>query len=406
MNKLVNLVRRVPKQLYAAVAILAAVIIVPAALQAWGPDRPTYTIEQPADHITFNSIINNPNIGDERNFVGIRENGSTGTWSDDMTVQPGKEYVVRMYVHNNAAANLNLVAHDVTAKFNLPTTTAKSIEVNGFLSASNATPTEIWDQATFNASQDFNLAYVPGTLKFFNNANGNGFTIPESVFTSAGAKLGYTQMDGNIPGCFQYAGYLTFIVKPQFATPTANFSITKQVRKDGDKTFVDNLTAQSGDKLNYRLTFTNSGQTTLNDVKLTDQLPAGVSYVPGSVMILNANNPAGAVVKDGDNLFTSGINIGSYTAGSNAIVVFDANVASQDKLVCGANQLTNKATATVGDQSKDASSTVTINKDCVTTNTPPELPHTGVSTGVMSLIGAGTLVGAAAAYLVSRRHIG
>ena len=54
--------------------------------------------------------------------------------------EDGKEYLVRMYVHNNAAANLNKVAENVTAKFNLPTTTGKSIQVDGFLSASNATP--------------------------------------------------------------------------------------------------------------------------------------------------------------------------------------------------------------------------------------------------------------------------
>lgn len=110
MRTLLNALRYAPKRASALVAMIAAAVIVPAVLFAWGPERQTYTVEKPADHVTFNSITNNPSIGDERNFVGIREAGTNNLWSDNMTVQNGKEYTVRMYVHNNAAENLNLVA--------------------------------------------------------------------------------------------------------------------------------------------------------------------------------------------------------------------------------------------------------------------------------------------------------
>jgi hypothetical protein len=248
MSKLLSFVRRAPKRTRsvlgmsaAAIIISAALFIMPATVLAWGPERPTYTIEVPADHITFNSITNNPNLGDERNFVGIRETGTTNLWFDNMTVEKGKEYTVRMYVHNNAASNLNLVAENVTAKFNLPTTTAKSIQVDGFLDASNAIPTEVYDSATFTSSEDFNLAYVSGSLKLENNSFGaSSVVLPESIFTSTGALLGYDKLDGKIPGCFQYAGYVTFNVKPQFAvvalTPTP---IT--VKVDGTPVVFDQL---------------------------------------------------------------------------------------------------------------------------------------------------------------------
>lgn len=368
MGKLLTAVRRLNKRTAAAVAVIAAAVVVPATLFAWGPDRPTYTIDNPSDHITFNSITNNPNIGDERNFVGIREAGTNTTWNDTMPVQPGKEYVVRMYVHNNAASSLNLVAQNVTAKFNLPTNTAKSLQVNGFIDSSNASPSEVYDHATFTSDQDFNLAYQAGTLKYYNNASGQqGFTIPESVFTSNGALLGYDKMDGKIPGCFQYAGYLTFVVKPQFATPpTPNFNLNKEVRKAGDKNFVESINANPGDTLNYRVTVNNSGATQLNNINLKDTLPKGVTNVPGTVRILNANNPGGATIQDGDKLFSSGVNIGSYTAGSNAIVIFDATVAKNDDLpVCGPNKLTNTASAQPeGQGSKSDTADVTVPKEC------------------------------------------
>ena len=368
MTRVSTKLRAFPKRVMAVAAVAVSAITIPAMLHAWGPERPTYTIETPADHVTFNSITDNPHIGDERNFVGIRENNTNGLWQDSQEVQPGKEYVVRMYVHNNAGANLGLVAENTTAMFNLPTTTGKSIQVDGYLKASNASPQEVYDHATFTSSEDFNLALIPGSIKYHNNANGNGFDIPESLFTSAGATLGYDKMDGKIPGCFEYAGYLSYIVKPQFADKPTDFTIKKEVRKAGEKTWNDTtMQAAAGDKLNYRLTFANTGQTELKNVMLKDALPSGVSLVPGTVRILNAANPQGAYVQDGDKLVSTGVNIGSYTGGgSNAIVIFDATLPAADKLACGVNSFRNVVSATPeGTTPKEDDATTTVpGKEC------------------------------------------
>jgi uncharacterized repeat protein (TIGR01451 family) len=366
MSTFTSLVRRAPKRFSAIALMIASAVIIPAAVMAWGPTRDTYTMASPANKITFNSITDNPNIGDERNFVGIREAGSANVWYDDMTVQKNKEYIVRMYVHNNAAANLNLVAEGVTAKFNLPTTTGKSIQVNGFLSASNSHPAEVYDHATFKGSENFNLAYIGGSLKYENNVFGStGVALPESIFTSKGALLGYNKLDGKIPGCLQFAGYVTFKVKPQFATTTTDFTIKKEVRKVGG-TFSELVNVKPGDKLNYRITYKNTGTAQANNVILKDTLPAGVTATPGSVIIANANHPGGATLASGDTMFTSGVNIGHYTSGSNAIVVFDATVTSNDKLpICGPNLLRNKASAQPqGQNPKDDTADVTVPKEC------------------------------------------
>lgn len=364
MRTLLTALRRAPKRASALIAMIAAVLIVPAVLLAWGPDRPTYTIAHPADHITFNSITDNPNIGDERNFVGIRENGTTGQWQDTQNVEAGKEYVVRMYVHNNAASNLNLVAENVTAKFNLPTNTAKSIQVNGFLDSSNATPTEVYDHATFASTQDFNLAYVPGTLKFYNNVFGStGTPISESAFTSAGAKLGYDKLDGKIPGCFQYAGYLTFIVKPQVAQ-TANHTVTKEVSKHGANQWNKSYTAQPGETVDYLVQYKNVGQAQTDNVMIKDTLPAGISYTAGTTVLGNALHPAG--LKASDNITTGGINIGSYGQNGGAWIIFSAKVGANDSLAtCGVNTLTNRVRATTDYGWKEDTADVMVTKTCV-----------------------------------------
>ncbi len=364
MSKISSLIRRAPKRFTAALAMIAAVIIVPAVVFAWGPTRETYTIQQPATKVTFNSITNNPSIGDERNFVGIRETTAANVWYDDMTVQQGKEYYVRMYVHNNAASSLNLVAENVTAKVNLPTTTGKSIRVDGFINSTNASPVEVYDHATFNSTSNFNLAYVSGSLKYENNVFGpNGTALPESIFTSTGAKLGYDKLDGKIPGCFEYSGYVTFKVKPQIAQ-TTNFTLKKLVSKHGANQWVENYTAQPSEKVDFALTYQNTGTVQHNDVTFRDTLPTGLNYVAGST---TWNNATQKNVQTSDNLVNGiGINVGSYAPPANAWIIFSATVDAKDKLKCGINTLINKGKVNTGGYAVEDTATVTVDNKCVT----------------------------------------
>jgi uncharacterized repeat protein (TIGR01451 family) len=443
---ILSLIKRAPKRMSAAVLMVAAAIIIPAAALAWGPVRETFTIANPSDHVQFNSITDNPNIGDERNFVGIRENGAANVWYDDMTVQNGKEYVVRMYVHNNAATSLNLTAENVTAKFNLPTTTGKSAQVNGFLSASNVGAdkqgnagayAEVYDHATFNSTQNFNLDYIEGSLKFENNAFGpNGTALPESIFTSAGAKLGYDKLDGKIPGCFQYSGYVSFKVKPQFAG-TTDFTLNKMVSKHGENKWVESYKAQPGEVVDYLLQYKNTGTVQHDDVTFRDTLPAGMTYVTGSTKFGNNRTPNG--VPASDNIANGiGINVGSYLPGAAAWAIFSAKAPANSQLtICGPNTLVNKGKVNTGGYSIEDTANVVIDKICepgkisvcelaskkiITINEDqfdankhtkdlskcaevPELPQTGPTENIVAIVGLSALIASIAYYVASRRAL-
>ncbi len=364
MKNLLTKLRYVPKRF----AIAAAVVVAGTATAltfAWGPSRDTYTMASPAPKITFNSIIDNPNYGDERNFVIAKDASSAdpSAWSDNVTVQPGKEYLVRLYVHNNAAANLNLVAENTRASVNVPTTTGKSVEINGFVSANNADPLKVWDQVTFNSTSDFNLAYIAGSAKYTNNIYPNGVALTDSLVTSTGSLLGYQQMDGNIPGCLQYSGYVTFRVKPQFAA-TPNFEVAKTVRVNGstDTTFKENVSVNPGEKVDYQIYFKNTGETQLTNVTIRDQLPTGMTYVPGTTWLHNSEGTRQVA----DGITSGGLGIGGYLPGGNAYLKFTAQIAANDALpVCGMNTLKNIASANTDQGSKSDDATVTVTKTCL-----------------------------------------
>lgn len=397
MNTLLRAVRNTSWRVKALVAMAAAAVIVPAAVMAWGPDRPTYDINNVADHITFDSITDNPNVGDERNFVRIKDasDTSTGGWTDDMTVQPGHEYLVQMYVHNNAASNLNLVATNTRVMANLPNTTGKRIPVEGFITADNATPQQIWDQAYFNSDQDFNLTYQPGTATMYNKVFPNGTNVSDSIVTSAGALVGYNAMDGKFPGCFNYAGYVNFKVK--VSTPqTADFKLTKEVSKHGANDWKESYTAQPGETVDYLIEYKNTDTAPQEDVVIKDTLPAGMTYVPGSTKYGTVAHPGGLTAPD--DITGKGINIGTYTQGGGTWVMLSAKVAENDQLpACGGNTLINVARAETDFGYKEDTANVVVNKYCQPGETPPtELPQTGITSNVLTFIGLGVATAAAA----------
>lgn len=454
MKRIISAIRRMPKRAAALASIIVAVVV-PAALMAYGPDRTEYTVAHPADKVVFNSIKDNPNIGHEFNFVGAREataaevagqtlpkGTSTNVWNaNSIEVQPGKSYVVRMYVHNNGR-DASIVAHNVLASFNLPTTTGKSISIQGSLSADNATPKTVWDDVVMTSSQNFNLKYVSGSLLYENNMGNFTFGTGNQVFSTPGVQLGYSSMNGDIPGCFQYAGYLSFIVTPQFA---GDFTVSKQVRNAGTTSWSENVSAKSGSTVEFLLQYKNTGATQQDNVTYVDKLPAGLEYIEGSATYSFIQNGTQQIKTATNNVTTTGVNVGSYAAGASSWLKFSAKVKDASALSCGTNSLRNIVSVkpeTGNYTAKEDDATVTVNKDCqpnentVTvceiasgtiktikesdynsnkdkyadkdsdkckTTTVTELPKTGMGESLLGVLGIGALSYAGYAYIASRR---
>lgn len=333
---------------------------------AWGPERQTFTIEKPASYVTFNSITNNPNYGDERNFLLIKDAAITtpGGWKDTVEVEADKEYLVRLYVHNNAAANYNLEAVNTRVMVNVPTTLGNSVRIDGSVLADNANPKQVWDNVVMTSDKKFNVAYVQGSAVYYNNVDPSGTRkLSDSIVTSSGALVGYEALDGKVKGCFEYSGIATFRVKVQMQK-TPNFTVDKKVRVAGTSEWVDNLKAKPGDRLEYSIMYTNTGEVQQNDVVVKDSLDSKIGYEKGSSQLKNATNPN--KIKVSDKLFEeSGMNVGNYATNSNAIVYYFANLPSSDKLACGVNKLKNIAKVETDHGSKtDTSEVEVVRDDC------------------------------------------
>lgn len=204
--------------------ILLTFILLSATAFAWGPERDTYTIQSPADHATFNSITDNTAVGDERNFVRIGEAESNEPYSDEIEIVPGKEYEVYIYYHNDAATDTNGSGYGVATGVKLSSAYPINIEkgergmVSGIIMWSYVDPRDdqiyegkVWDEAYITTKSDgVTLKYKADTAIIHNAGEMNGAVLPEKLFTEDGTLIGYNKLQGTIPGCAEYSGYITY----------------------------------------------------------------------------------------------------------------------------------------------------------------------------------------------------
>ena len=373
LSKISKIVNKIPKKTTSLVVIMATLLAGTWAVGAWWPERPTFTINNPAPYVTFNSITNNPNYGDERMFFDAKpvSNTSTGGFLDQNTVQNGQEYLLRIYVHNNAADNLNAdgkgVARDTKVRIWLPTVTDQAMRANAYISSSNASPIEVSDSTDFVSSTKFKMNYVPGSAIMYTNAVPGGFKLSDSIVGN-GAPIGYEGPNGVMPGCFQYTGIVTIKVKIQSETP--DFKVDKTVSKDKIKesdqyNWVETVDAKPGETVAFQIRFSNIGNTQINNAIIRDQLPKGFSIVPGSTLAKYGNDPAIKPVGNDGIVSNGGIDIGSYSPNSGAVVMFKAKAPEEKDLNCGLNQLVNIAEARVGQAFTTDRAGVNINRECV-----------------------------------------
>ena len=254
----------------------------------WGDNgggRTSYTTKQINSGVLGNTIVFNSvraKAFDERNFVDARvfddiDDRVDTTWeNNEIIVEDDKEYLLRLYVHNNNPNGEQATAKNVRAAFNIPMETATSLTVWGLLFCDNASPSEYWDSVNLISDTPFHLEYMYGSTTLFNSGigQGDGYTLSDEVVTKAasnnGVLIGYSELNGDIPGGLQYASYITIRVKAVYDTA---YTIENQVRLvGGDKTWGNSVDAKVGDKVEFRVAYKNNDTTTQMNVMIKDIL--------------------------------------------------------------------------------------------------------------------------------------
>lgn len=278
-------------------ALVAGLAVIPAAVMAsWGPARPTFTWANPANYITFNSITDNPVVGDERPFLAGRLTTSSGL-VDSIKVKDKDEVLLRVYFHNNAKAELNLVAQNTRVKIFLPRVESSQTFATSMISADNATPKVVSDTVEFKGDKAFTLEYIPGSAQLFNNKF-NGAKLSDDIVTNTGALVGFDNINGKVPGCEQFSGYVHIKVKvkvkeqpkpqPEFKCDALNVTVRDNRRVDASVAF----TAKNGATLSTIKYDFGDGSTPLvtNNTSVSYQYAKDGDYTISATLTFNVGD--------------------------------------------------------------------------------------------------------------------
>ena len=335
-----------------------------ASVSAWGPERETFTMEEPATYPTFNSITNNPTIGDERDFVRVGEiNADVTELKNEIEVVPGRQYLVYMYFHNNASATYNDAEHGnsgvafqtkISTSFPTVLTPAERGTITGTISAENSNPLSVWDEAFMTTKTDKVLMhYVAGSAKIYNDWKASGSVLPTSLFSKEGTYVGLNALNGIILGCEEYHGIVTYVLQAE----ELGGSIEKTVSKDGED-YKEAVNIAPGEEVYFRLTIRNTGDVALTNAVVKDTLPEGLTLVSGSVG-LSANDST-TVDTLSDNIADAGYNLGTIGTGNTVYITYKAKAGLD--FDCIGKDLTNTATlvydsdVSTGDRREDTAS--------------------------------------------------
>lgn len=406
------------------IAVATSVLTV-TTVSAWGPERPTYTNNTPADYATFNSITDNVAVGDERNFVRIRDLAdANSTYVDELEVIPGHEYEVYIYYHNDAGSDTNATGYGMATNTRVasayPTlvNTGDRGMVSGIITWSYVTPDDpdnakegsVWDEAYVTSQTDgVVLKYKTGTATIHNSGKANGSVLPTALFTEGGTPIGFNKLAGTIPGCAEYSGHITYTLVAE----NPGSSLDKQVSTDGE-TWSKEVVVEPGDFITYKVKFENTGNTNFTNVILTDSHDADLLLRAGSTKFFNYENVDGKTIDDIIDI--SGYNTGDVLGGALVQLVYQMQV-RDDESLCG-KTLKNVIKANYNStEEKTDTATVRVScegeviedeEDCETNPDLPEckrIPDTGPREIILAIVIALVIGGGAAYFWRTRRTL-
>lgn len=261
---------------------------------------------------------------DARNFT---DGGAFSTSQDDhnngVQADPGEVVEFQIYYHNGAAASE--VAHNVIAQATLPGGTRNTHEVSASIDSDETSPISSSNHGGNIAininGQAQTLEFISGSVRHFPDRASRTVVPPNGDnLLTGGINL------GNIQGCFEFSGFVTFKARVGSGVQAdRNLTINKRVlnASRGDSSFQDSVSASPNERVRFEIRFETTGNQSQSGVTVRDALPNRLNFVSGTV---RENGSSVSSSYESDLIFGSGRNLGTFPAGTARAITFEANV--------------------------------------------------------------------------------
>ncbi len=253
--------------------------------------RTTFSEENRPTRPVFNSVIDSPEIGDERQFILIYNLDEPNLhipklWKEQ-TFQPfaamtpqalvaGHTYRVAIYYRNDGQLDEEndpviygaKLAIQMPEQLDSQDTTAAIVAT---LSASNTKPQQVTSAVRISSETHLELQLVKDSIQIHNGGQINGDTLSDALFAD-GVEFGYNYQNGALPG--NSSGYITydFIAYDPSGTIVPDDSTTP----DATTSLKDSNPANSGSALELTEDFTVHDMLILSVIALMVSMLFGV----------------------------------------------------------------------------------------------------------------------------------
>jgi uncharacterized repeat protein (TIGR01451 family) len=289
-------------------------------------------------------------------------NGDT-TWSQSTSATNNQVIAVQVSYMNEEAAGSGETANNLGVKINIPSTPGANQTITTTTAGDNTNTVNGSVNVTLGQANAY-LQYIPGTATWTHAVSATSSqTTTQNVSDNVVLSPTGLVLENENP-CQGGA------ISIQARVMVPGVSITKQVEgSTQSNAWATSNTANPGDTLKYMITFKNTGNTTENDVMISDALPKGLTFVPNSTMIMNSTFPNGSAVA-GSAVTGAGIDIGNYAPNAVGYVELEAQVPAAAQLTCGENEFRNVGYAQPSGMSQyNAFATTDVTDTCPTTPT-------------------------------------
>lgn len=259
----------------------------------------------------------NSQAGDKEFLRGQNLSAGATDYSDPLSATAGNEVRGIIYYHNVASQSdgqPGATAKNTRVKLILPQEQGATHLINGELWADNAAKVdgtyidgvEVGQHGlTINAPASTNIEFIAGSVQWFPNSSSSAVNLPfgqsgNEIISANGLNL------GDIQGCWQFAGYVTFKVKIKGQEGQVNIVRTKEAFNETQNLSATTVKAKAGDVIRYSLITKNTGNiagtTNITD-DLTDILEyARVTDLGGGAMSGNTINFGSVQIAAGGSL--------------------------------------------------------------------------------------------------------
>lgn len=192
--------------------------------------------------------------GDHEMFRGANLTKGEEDWRDPVFGNAGDVFGGLIYYHNGME---NTIAKNTIIKVDIPSMTQnKTAKLTATISADNATA--ISDTLTVNLDTDTKIEFVPGSVRWFPDAEKTGRAVKPLPGGQTGDEIVKGGINiGDIQGCWEFAGFVSFkfkTIKTEEKTEMAKIAKNLTTGEEGTS-----ISAKPCEEVLYTLTTKNLG---------------------------------------------------------------------------------------------------------------------------------------------------